>query len=73
MIGFLLDTNVLSEFSRRGEPDARVRRWLTKTESFPLHRRSALAEIRQGIELCEPGKRRSALEQWLEQDFAPVL
>jgi len=41
MIGFLLDTNVLSEFSRRGEPDARVRRWLTKTEDrFPFHKRS---------------------------------
>jgi predicted nucleic acid-binding protein len=25
--GFLLDTNVLSEFSR-GEPDERVKRWL---------------------------------------------
>jgi hypothetical protein len=32
MTGFLLDTNVLSEFSRRGEPDARVKRWLTQTE-----------------------------------------
>jgi hypothetical protein len=29
----------------------------------------ALAEIRQGIELCEPGKRRAALEEWLEQDL----
>jgi toxin FitB len=26
--GFLVDTNVLSEFSRRGEPDQRVKSWL---------------------------------------------
>ena len=28
MSGFLLDTNVLSEFNRRGEPDHRVKEWL---------------------------------------------
>jgi predicted nucleic acid-binding protein len=51
MTGFLLDTNVLSEFSRRGEPDARVKRWLTQTEDrFLFTSVLALAEIRQGIE-----------------------
>jgi predicted nucleic acid-binding protein len=70
MTGFLLDTNVLSEFSRRGEPDARVKRWLTQTEDrFLFTSVLALAETRQGIELCEPGKRRAALEEWLEQDL----
>jgi predicted nucleic acid-binding protein len=53
MTGFLLDTNVLSEFSRRGEPDARVKRWLTETEDrFLFTSVLSLAEIRQGIELC---------------------
>ena len=33
MTGFVLDTDVLSEFSRRGEPDARVKRWLTEFEA----------------------------------------
>jgi len=28
MSGFLLDTNVLSEFNRRGEPDPLVKQWL---------------------------------------------
>jgi predicted nucleic acid-binding protein len=28
MSGFLLDTNVLSEFNRRGEPDRLVKQWL---------------------------------------------
>jgi len=26
--GFLIDTNVLSEFKRRGEPDPQVRHWM---------------------------------------------
>lgn len=70
MKGSLLDTNVLSEFSRRGEPDPNVKRWLTKADDQLLFTSVlALAEIRQGIELCEPGKRRAELERWLEQDL----
>lgn len=67
----MLDTNVLSEFSRRGKPDAHVQRWwLAKTEDKLLFTSVlALAEIRQGIELCDPGKRRAALEEWLEQNL----
>jgi predicted nucleic acid-binding protein len=42
----------------------------TYTEDrFLFTRVLPLAEIRQGIELCEPGKRRAALEEWLEQDL----
>jgi predicted nucleic acid-binding protein len=70
MKGSLLDTNVLSEFSRRGEPDPNVKRWLTNADDQLLFTSVlALAEIRQGIELCEPGKRRAELERWLEQDL----
>jgi predicted nucleic acid-binding protein len=50
MTGHLLDTNVLSEFSRCGEPDARVKRWLTKTE-----RRSPRATIDGPIGATEHG------------------
>jgi hypothetical protein len=28
MNGFLIDTNVLSEYNRPGDPSIRVRRWL---------------------------------------------
>jgi predicted nucleic acid-binding protein len=63
--GFLLDTNVLSEFSRTGEPDHHVDRWL-KTTADESRFASVLtfAEIRRGIELLSPGKRRTQLEQW---------
>jgi predicted nucleic acid-binding protein len=70
MTGFLLDTNVLSEFARRGAPNANVKLWLTNTDDRLLFTSVlAMAEIRQGIELCEPGKRRTELERWLDQDL----
>jgi predicted nucleic acid-binding protein len=67
---FLLDTNVLSEFNRRREPNERVKQWLDAT---PLQSLCVsvitLAEIRLGIELLSPGKRREQLEQWINGDF----
>lgn len=66
MNGFLLDTNVLSEFSR-GEPDERVKRWLKlATEESLFASVLTVAEIRRGIELLPPGKRRAELEKWFE-------
>jgi toxin FitB len=64
---FLLDTNVLSEFSRTGAPDQHVDRWLKATAEESLFA-SVLtyAELRRGIELLPSGKRRAQLEQWLE-------
>lgn len=65
MTGFLLDTNVLSEFARTGEPDQHVERWLkTAVEESVFASVLTLAEIRRGIELLPPGKRRTQLEQW---------
>jgi toxin FitB len=68
--GFLVDTNVLSEFSRRGEPDQRVKIWLKAAPAGSLYVSVlTLAEIRRGIELLAPGKRRDQLEHWLEDDL----
>lgn len=70
MNGFLVDTNVLSEFSRRGEPDQRVKNWLKAAEPGSLYVSIlTLAEIRRGIELLPPSKRREQLEQWLETEL----
>jgi predicted nucleic acid-binding protein len=65
--GFLLDTNVLSEFARVRPPDSRVDLWL-KARPDDLLYASVLtfAEIRRGIELLPTGKRRSQLEEWLD-------
>jgi predicted nucleic acid-binding protein len=70
MSGFLIDTNVLSEFNQPSGPDPGVRRWVETT-----HLRNqfvsviTLAEIQKGIELLAEGKRRKQIEKWLKEDF----
>jgi predicted nucleic acid-binding protein len=72
MSGFLIDTNVLSEYNRPGGPDAGVKRWLETTDRQSQHLSViTLAEIQKGIELLAEGKRRAQLEQWLKQDLKP--
>jgi toxin FitB len=70
MSGFLIDTNVLSEYNRPGGPDAGVKRWLETTDRSSQHVSViTLAEIQKGIELLAEGKRRVQLERWLRQDL----
>jgi predicted nucleic acid-binding protein len=70
MNGFLIDTNILSEYNRPGVPNAGVKRWLETTARELQHVSViTLAEIQKGIELLDEGKRRSQLEQWLTQDL----
>jgi len=68
--GFLLDTNVLSEFRRRGEPDPHVKDWLRAADPNLLWASVlSFGEIRRGIERLAPGRRRTALEAWLDNDL----
>jgi toxin FitB len=68
--GFLLDTNVLSEFKRRGSPDPHVTAWLRATDPDLLWASVvSFGEIRKGIDRLAPGRRRSELEKWLEVDL----
>ncbi len=70
MSGFLIDTNVLSEYNRAGGPDLGVKRWLETTDRQSQHVSVlTLAEIQKGIELLPDSKRRAQLEQWLAQDL----
>ena len=70
MSGFLIDTNVLSEYNRPGGPASGVKRWLETTErQSQFVSVITLAEIQKGIELLAEGKRRAQLEQWLAQDL----
>jgi hypothetical protein len=59
MSGFLIDTNVLSEYNRPGGPDAGVKRWLETTDRRFQYVSVTLAEIQKGIELLAEGKRRA--------------
>jgi hypothetical protein len=43
MSGFLIDTNVLSEYNRPGGPDAGVKRWLETTDRESQHVRASAA------------------------------
>jgi predicted nucleic acid-binding protein len=68
--GFLLDTNVISEFKRRGDPNPSVRDWLKATDPDLLWASVlSFGEIRKGIERLAPGKRRADLEAWLDHDL----
>jgi toxin FitB len=70
MNGFLLDTNVISEFNRRGEPDPLAKQWLEAADTDSLYASVlTFGEIRLGVELLPPGKRRMQLEQWLDRDL----
>lgn len=71
MTGFLLDTNVLSEFSRSAiPPNPKVKHWMESAPPAILFVSVlSLGEIRKGIELLAPGKKRRELEQWLDADL----
>ena len=71
MSGFLLDTNVVSEFARAdNRPDQRVKRWLENADPDSLYASVlTFGEIRRGIEKLPLSKRRTHLETWLAKDL----
>jgi predicted nucleic acid-binding protein len=69
---FLLDTNILSEFSKP-DPDEAVVEWLNEREDDMRVSVISIAEIRSGTERMPAGRRRAALETWLEDGILPRL
>jgi predicted nucleic acid-binding protein len=67
--GYLLDTNIPSEFSR-DRPEPRVVQWL-KTQPVTMLFLSAvtIGEIRKGLILLPQGRRRTELETWFHTDL----
>lgn len=64
-MSFLLDTNVVSEWVKP-VPDPNVVRWLSEVDEDQVFLSVAsLAEIRRGVELMDPGRRRELLTDWL--------
>jgi len=73
MKGFLLDTNVPSELIRP-QPDPRVTKWIAAQRMDTLFISAvSFGEIRKGITLRSPGKRRTELEVWLETDLSALF
>lgn len=66
---YLLDTNVISEWVKP-RPDAGVVAWLAAADEDSLYLSViAFAEIRLGIALLPPGRGRTQLATWLDQDL----
>ena len=62
---YLVDVNVLSEATRPA-PSPKVIGWLSQNEANLTIDAVILGEIRLGILLLPPGKRRDSLKSWLE-------
>lgn len=70
MSGFLIDTNVLSEYNHPAGPDAGVKTWLENTDRSEQYVSVlTLAEIQKGIQLLAAGRRRAQLEDWLRGEL----
>jgi predicted nucleic acid-binding protein len=73
MRSFLLDTNVPSEMIR-DRPDSRVNTWVRAQEDVSLYLSAiTIGEIRKGVTILPESKRRSRLQDWLENDIIPLF
>jgi predicted nucleic acid-binding protein len=69
--GFLLDTNIISELIKP-KPEAKLTEWVESADEDLLYLSVlTVGEIRKGIVAMEQGKRRAALQSWLETDLKP--
>lgn len=69
---YLVDANVLSE-ATKPSPNPGVLEWLKQNEREIAVDPFILGEIRFGILLLPPGKRRQRLERWFREGAAKVL
>lgn len=70
MNGYLIDTNVLSEFGKPQPPEPSVRHWMESADPATLFASVVTwGELRKGVESKPPAQRRPGLEQWIEHDL----
>ena len=64
-MNYLLDTNFLSEVMKPA-PNLHIAGWIRAANQESLHVSAVtFGELRRGVELLDPGKRRSQLEDWI--------
>jgi predicted nucleic acid-binding protein len=69
-VSFLLDTNVVSEWTKP-RPNAGVVEWLARVDEDEVFLSVVtFAELRHGIERLPTGERRRRLDEWLRNDLA---
>jgi predicted nucleic acid-binding protein len=67
--GYLLDTNVPSEF-RRERPEPAVVQWLKRQPATMLFLSAVtIGEIRRGLVIMPQSRRRTELETWFQADL----
>jgi toxin FitB len=67
--GWLIDTNIISEWVKP-RPDAGVVRWFEEVDEDRVFLSViSLAEIRFGVERLAQGRRRTRLDQWLRHEL----
>jgi toxin FitB len=68
-VSFLLDTNVISEWTKP-RPDRNVISWLAEVDEDRVFISViSFAEVRHGVELLPPGRRRERLSRWLAEEL----
>ncbi len=68
-MSYLLDTCVLSEFTRR-KPEERVIRWINRVDEEKLFLSViTIGEIQHGIERLPESNRKTELLGWMNDDF----
>jgi len=66
---YLLDTDIVSQY-RKLPPNPRVDAWMQRTDDCDMYISDiTYAELWYGIHLLPPGKRRTDLENWVEDDL----
>jgi len=71
--GFLLDTNIPSELTKP-IPEPCVVNWVRSQENASFYFSVvSTGELRKGISLLPPSKRRTQLERWFEQYLVPLF
>jgi predicted nucleic acid-binding protein len=71
MIGFLLDTNVVSDL-RKTRPNPGLTGWVASVDERSLYLSVlTIAELRRGITIQTDAKKRRALETWVVSELIP--
>ncbi len=66
---YLLDTDVVSQYTKL-PPNPRVDAWMQRTDDSDMYISDiTYAELWYGINLLPEGKRRTDLEEWIEDDL----
>lgn len=70
MIGYLVDTNILSELTK-ASPDRQVEGFLRQSKDRVYASVFSIGEIRKGIALLPMSNKRALLEEWLDNEIMP--